>query len=214
LSIALDTTVLCEIPEEEEQEPRARVSDAFEDAELVARAKTGDSDAFELLVKRYRNEVFALSYHFVRNREQAWDVSQEVFIKVHNALARFRGDASFKTWLMRITANQCKDYLKKRRLETVSFDDSRYAEDAPSHVLPPDRSLEAQEIGEAVEKALSKLSHKHRTAFILREFEGLSYEEMAQVMDCSIGTVMSRLHHARKKLQKGLTHMGLMGAHS
>jgi RNA polymerase sigma-70 factor (ECF subfamily) len=213
LSIALDTTVLCEIPEDEEQQPQTAVSTDSEDVELVARAKTGDTDAFEVLVKRYRNEVFALSYHFVRNREQAWDVSQEVFIKAHNALARFRGDASFKTWLMRITANQCKDYLKKRRLETVSFDDSRYAADAPTHVLPPDRSLEAREIGEAVQKALDKLSHKHRTAFVLREFEGLSYEEMAQVMNCSIGTVMSRLHHARKKLQKGLTQMGLMGAH-
>lgn len=213
MSIALDTTLLCEIPEEEEQRAQTAADTDSEDVELVARAKTGDTDAFEVLVKRYRNEVFALSYHFVRNREQAWDVSQEVFIKAHNALARFRGDASFKTWLMRITANQCKDYLKKRRLETVSFDDSRYAADAPTHVLPPDRSLEAQEIGEAVQKVLDKLSHKHRTAFVLREFEGLSYEEMAQVMDCSIGTVMSRLHHARKKLQKGLTQMGLMGVH-
>jgi len=213
LSIALDTTVLCERLEEQGQQPQTAVSADSKDIELVARAKTGNIDAFEMLVKRYRNEVFALSYHFVKNREQAWDMSQEVFIKAHNALARFRGDASFKTWLMRITANQCKDYLKKRRLETVSFDDSRYAADAPTHVLPPDRSVEAQEIGEAVQKALDKLSHKHRIAFILREFEGLSYEEMAQVMNCSIGTVMSRLHHARKKLQKGLTQMGLMGAH-
>ena len=214
MSIALDTTVLCDISQDEEQEPRVMVRAESDDADLVARAKTGDVDAFELLVKRYRNEVFALAYHFVRSREQAWDVSQEVFIKAHNALARFRGDASFKTWLMRITANQCKDYLKKRRLETVSFDDSRLAEDAPSHVLPPDRSLEAEEIGAAVRKALGKLSHKHRTAFILREFEGLSYEEMAGVMNCSIGTVMSRLHHARRKLQKGLTQMGFMGADS
>jgi len=214
LSIALDTTVLCDISQDEEQEPRVTVRAESDDADLVARAKTGDVDAFELLVKRYRNEVFALAYHFVRNREQAWDVSQEVFIKAHHALARFRGDASFKTWLMRITANQCKDYLKKRRLETVSFDDSRLAENAPSHVLPPDRSLEAEEIGAAVQKALGKLSHKHRTAFILREFEGLSYEEMAGVMNCSIGTVMSRLHHARRKLQKGLTQMGFMGADS
>jgi RNA polymerase sigma-70 factor (ECF subfamily) len=214
LSIALNTTVLCEIPEQEDQEPQMALSAESQDVDLVARARTGDVDAFEILVKRYRNEVFALSYHFVRNREQAWDVSQEVFIKAHKALGRFRGDASFKTWLMRITANQCKDYLKKRRVETVSFDDSRFAQNAPSHVLPPDRSLEAREIGEAVQAALEKLSHKHQTAFILREFEGLSYEEMAQVMNCSIGTVMSRLHHARKKLQKGLIQMGLMGAQS
>ena len=79
-------------------------------------------------------------------------------------------------------------------------------------ICSPDRSLEAAEIGEAIQKAIGKLSHKHKTAFILREFEGLSYEEMAQVMECSMGTVMSRLHHARKRLQKSLTQMGFMGA--
>ncbi|HPA06345.1 MAG TPA: sigma factor, partial [Candidatus Hydrogenedentes bacterium] len=85
MSIALDTTVLCDISQDEEQEPRVMVRAESDDADLVARAKTGDVDAFELLVKRYRNEVFALAYHFVRSREQAWDVSQEVFIKAHNA---------------------------------------------------------------------------------------------------------------------------------
>jgi RNA polymerase sigma-70 factor (ECF subfamily) len=212
LSIALETTVLCDISQDEVQEPRVAVRAELDDSGAVARAKTGDVEAFEYLVKRYRNEVFALAYHFLRSREQAWDVAQEVFIKAYNALTQFRGDASFKTWLMRITANQCKDYLKKRRLETVSFDDSRLTENAQSHMLAPDHSLEAAEIGMAIEKALDKLSHKHRTAFILREFEGLSYDEMAEVMNCSIGTVMSRLHHARKKLQKSLTQMGFMGA--
>ncbi|MGI6460987.1 MAG: RNA polymerase sigma factor [Candidatus Hydrogenedentales bacterium] len=212
MSIVLDTTVLCDVTQDEGQEPRVAVRTELDDTNAVARAKSGDIEAFEYLVKRYRNEVFALSYHFLRNREQAWDVAQEVFIKAYNALAQFRGDASFKTWLMRITANQCKDFLKKRRLETVSFDDGRLAEHAQSHLLAPDRSLEATEIGEAIQKAIGKLSHKHKTAFILREFEGLSYEEMAQVMECSMGTVMSRLHHARKRLQKSLTQMGFMGA--
>lgn len=212
MSIVLDTTVLCDVTQDEGQEPRVAVRAELDDTNAVARAKSGDIEAFEYLVKRYRNEVFALSYHFLRNREQAWDVAQEVFIKAYNALAQFRGDASFKTWLMRITANQCKDFLKKRRLETVSFDDGRLAEHAQSHLLAPDRSLEATEIGEAIQKAIGKLSHKHKTAFILREFEGLSYEEMAQVMECSMGTVMSRLHHARKRLQKSLTQMGFMGA--
>ncbi len=212
MSIVLDTTVLCDVTQDEGQEPCVAVRTELDDTNAVARAKSGDVEAFEYLVKRYRNEVFALSYHFLRNREQAWDVAQEVFIKAYNALAQFRGDASFKTWLMRITANQCKDFLKKRRLETVSFDDGRLAEHAQSHLLAPDRSLEAAEIGEAIQKAIGKLSHKHKTAFILREFEGLSYEEMAQVMECSMGTVMSRLHHARKRLQKSLTQMGFMGA--
>ena len=177
------------------------------DAAVVARAQTGDFLAFEELVRRFRNDVFRLAYYFVREREEAWDLSQEVFIKVHRSLGRFRGEANFKTWLLRITANQCKDYLKKRRLPTVAFDDRVRAE-WPSGHLGPRRALEAQEIGEAIEAALQKLPHKHRTAFVLREFEGLTYEEMAQVMQCSLGTVMSRLHHARKKMQRALIQMG------
>ena len=178
------------------------------DARLVAQAKTGDFAAFEQLVRTYRNDVYGLAYHFLRNREEAWDISQEVFIKTHRSLARFRGDSSFKTWLMRITANQCKDYLKKRRLDAVPFNEEVETHDAPTGVLGPDASVEAHELGDAIKQALDALPFKHRTAFVLREFDGLSYEEMAQVMECNIGTVMSRLHHARKKLQYSLKRMG------
>jgi len=178
------------------------------DARLVAQAQTGDFAAFEELVRTYRNDVYGLAYHFLRNREEAWDISQEVFIKTHRSLARFRGESSFKTWLMRITANQCKDYLKKRRLDAVPFNDEIESHDAPSGVLGPDASVEARELGDAITKALEALPFKHRTAFVLREFDGLSYEDMAKVMNCNIGTVMSRLHHARKKLQYSLKRMG------
>ena len=178
------------------------------DARLVAQAKTGDFAAFEQLVRTYRNDVYGLAYHFLRNREEAWDISQEVFIKTHRSLARFRGDSSFKTWLMRITANQCKDYLKKRRLDAVPFNEEVETHDAPTGVLGPDASVEAHELGDAIKQALDALPFKHRTAFVLREFDGLSYEEMAQVMECNIGTVMSRLHHARKKMQYSLKRMG------
>ena len=180
------------------------------DAGVVSRAQTGDLAAFEELVLRYRNDVFRLAYHFVRSREEAWDISQEVFIKVHQSLGRFRGEGNFKTWVMRITANQCKDYFKKRRLATVAYDDAERIEQARSRVSEPGRALEAQEIGAAIDAALRGLPHKHRTTFVLREFEGLSYEEMAQVMHCNLGTVMSRLHHARRKLQESLIHMGIV----
>lgn len=180
------------------------------DSALVAQAQSGDLYAFEELVRRYRNDVFALAHHFLHNREEAWDISQEVFIKAHRALGRFRGESSFKTWLLRITSNQCKDFLKKRRLSTVSFDETFQATDAPSPVLDPGHSLQARELGEAISLALDRLPAKHRTAFVLREFEGLSYEEMSQVMQCSLGTVMSRLHHARKKLQASLVRMGIV----
>lgn len=175
----------------------------------MRRAQSGEMQAFEELVRSYRNDVFALSQYFVKNREEAWDISQEVFIKAFRSLKYFRGEASFKSWLLRITANQCKDHLKKRRLDTVSFDEA-IQPDAPGQEIGPDRRTEAKELGAAIQTAIDALPEKHRTAFLLREMEGLSYQEMAEVMQCNIGTVMSRLHHARKKLQEALIGMGVV----
>ena len=109
-----------------------------EDMALVNWARAGEQPAFDELVRRYRNEVYALSYHFVHHRETAWDIAQEAFIKAYRSLNRFRGDAAFKTWLMRITANQCKDYLKKRRIPAAAFDDAIQTE-APSAAPFPRR---------------------------------------------------------------------------
>ena len=208
MSAALDLALFYEDVTGPTMEPAKAEDSTDVDARLVAQAQTGDFAAFEQLVRTYRNDVYGLAYHFLRNREEAWDISQEVFIKTHRSLARFRGDSSFKTWLMRITANQCKDYLKKRRLDAVPFNEEVETHDAPTGVLGPDASVEARELGDAITTALEALPFKHRTAFVLREFDGLSYEEMAQVMECNIGTVMSRLHHARKKLQNSLKRMG------
>lgn len=182
----------------------------LEDPELVEQAQRGSYEAFEELVRRYRNDVFGLCYRYVGEREEAWDLSQEVFIKAHRGLKRFRRDARFRTWLLRITANRCKDYFKKRRLKTVALDDMSASGDAPGPALGPDGILEARELGEAIEQAVAALSEKHRLAFMLREYEGLSYQEMAEVMECTMGTVMSRLHHARKKLQEMLLDMGVV----
>jgi len=186
-------------------------SGAFEDpdAALVARAQSGDVQAFEHLVTKYRNEVMAMSYHFVRNREEAWDISQEAFVKAYRALERFRGDAGFKTWLLRIAANHCKDYLKRRRLDTVPFDEARKT-DAPAPMLGPDAALSARELGAAIEEAVDKLPPKLKLAFTLREYQDLTYEQMAEVMECRIGTVMSRLFNARKKLQQALLAKGVV----
>lgn len=206
MSVALDSVLLYEgSVTEPDRENRSVGAD---DAELVSRAQTGDFAAYETLVRQYRNDVFAVAFHFVRDREDAWDLSQEVFIKAHRALKRFRGDASFKTWVLRITANQCKDFLKKRRLKTVSFDGSPQAENRPAPELDPRDRAEAHELGEAIQRAVDALPVKHRTAFVLREIEGLSYQEMAGVMNCSVGTVMSRLHHARRKLRNLLEKSG------
>lgn len=183
-----------------------------EDSALVAKARSDDYGAFEELVRRYRNDVFALAYHYVRNREEAWDLSQEVFVKAHAGLKHFRGDASFKTWLLRITANRCKDFFKKRRLRTVALESpDGQVIDPPAVSQRPDESAESAELGAALEAALNTLPEKHRAAIVLREYQGLSYEAMAEVMECSIGTVMSRLHHARKKMQKALVAAGYAG---
>ena len=210
MSIPLDSGVLYDTTPVEVRDERKYSAIRDEpDVNLVSLAQGGDFAAFEELVRRYRNDVFALSYHYLRDREEAWDISQEVFIKAHRALRRFRGDASIKTWLLRITANRCKDFFKKRRLRTVSLEDTLGGSDAPATAVGPDRAASARELGDAINFAVAALSEKHRTAFILREFEGLSYEEMSGVMRCSLGTVMSRLHHARKKLQEALIEMGV-----
>lgn len=177
------------------------------DASLAARARAGEYDAFERLVRMYRNDVFALAYRYLGDREEAWDISQEVFIKAHRGLGRFRGSASFKTWILRITANACKDFFKKRRLRTVALDGA--AEQTATTDKGPVRALENVELGQAIESALNGLSAKHRLAFTLREYQDLSYAEIAETMKCSVGTVMSRLHHARKKLQEALKSMGV-----
>ena len=189
--------------------PDSERAATVEDSALVDRARRGDMDAFEVLVRRYRNDVYALCYYFTRNREDAWDLSQEVFIKAHRALAGFRGDAGFKTWLLRIAANQSKDQLKKRRLQTTPYDDAWQPADAETGQTPGE-AAEASEIGAAIDTAVSRLPAKHQMAFVLREYKGLSYQEMAEVMQCSVGTVMSRLFHARRRLQQLLAPLGLM----
>lgn len=182
-----------------------------DDRDLAVRAGKGDDQAFEELVRRYRNDVYAMCHHFVRNREEAWDLAQETFVKAHRALPGFRGESGLKSWLLRIAANNAKDFLKKRRLDTVAYDDTLRA-DGPASSPDPGRELEMKELGIAIDQALRQLPVKHRTAFILREYQGLSYQEMAEVMQCSMGTVMSRLFHARKKLQGLLARMGMMEA--
>lgn len=211
MSVPLEATVLYDIgPVDTDEYPKYEDLRSAGDADLVAVARQGGYAAFEELVRRYRNDVVGLSYHFVGNREEAWDLSQEVFMKAFKSLGRFRGDASFKTWLLRITANRCKDFFKKRRLKTVLLDEADGVRNRASVEKGPRGALEARELGDAIRQAVAALPGKHRNAFVLREFEGLSYSEMAGVMQCSMGTVMSRLHHARKKLQKTLRGMGVV----
>jgi RNA polymerase sigma-70 factor (ECF subfamily) len=180
-----------------------------EDRVLVQRAKAGDRAAFSTLLRRYERRVFSVANAMLRNQDDAKDVCQEAFWKAHNALPSFDGEAQFFTWMYRITVNLAIDYLRKRRGERVEFDDARANGEAadPTGISPrrlgldPGRALDDHELRAHLQEALQKLSPAHRTVLVLREVEGLSYQEMADVVGCSIGTIMSRLFHARKKMQ-------------
>lgn len=184
-------------------------ADAAADADLVRRAQAGDARAFDGLVTRYRGKVYGMCYHLVQNEQDAWDLAQEAFIKAWRALPSFKGDSSFYTWIYRIAHNAGYDWLRKRRIQGEGeFDDevsrpiAAGAEAVPKGDRRPDEVLKNRELGDRIKDAIAQLSPDHRTAILLREVEGLSYEEIAEVMEISLGTVMSRLFYARKKLQE------------
>ncbi|MFT6396062.1 MAG: RNA polymerase sigma-70 factor (ECF subfamily) [Bradymonadia bacterium] len=184
------------------------------DINLVKLARNGDRMAFQKLVERYQRKIFGLCYGMVRNQDDAMDLVQETFVKVFKNLVRFEGQSSFYTWAYRIATNVCIDFLRKaKRQRTVDYDDAIMRDDEVEDVgslLPsrlgvnPAKVYGRRELLEKIEEALGTLSPNHRQAIVLREVEGLSYQEIADIMEVSIGTVMSRLHHARKNMQKEL----------
>ena len=183
-----------------------------DDKVLVARCKEGDRDAFRRLVLKYERRIYGIVVGMIRDREEAWDLTQEVFVKVYRHLGSFEGNSSLYTWMYRITVNLCIDFIRKRRGVKVEFDDTRQ-HDGPVNVQlpvgtpaepPPQRLLREELVGK-VNQSLERLSPKHKQIIILREVEGLAYQEIADVLGISIGTVMSRLFHARKNMQRVLT---------
>ncbi|MGC6425381.1 MAG: RNA polymerase sigma factor [Akkermansiaceae bacterium] len=185
------------------------------DHELVRACQSGDPSAFEALVTRHRGKVYAMVQNMIKNDADAWDLSQEVFIKVWKALPRFEARAKFSTWLYRITHNVVYDWLRKRKVESAGeLDDSLLSESdvaagsatTPNQALRPDEAVKNSELGARIKAALDTLSPEHRETILLREVQGFDYKEIAKAMDCSLGTVMSRLFYARKKLQALLSH--------
>lgn len=179
-----------------------------DDSSLVKLAQRGDKKAFEALVERTQRRSYAVALQLVHDADEARDVCQEAYLKAHRNLANFDGQAQFSTWLYRIVVNTGIDFLRRRRGEKVEFDDARDPDDDnDSGISPrrlgfdPARALEDRELREQMAAALAKLSPIHRAILVMREVEGLSYQEMADVLDISIGTVMSRLFHARKRMQ-------------
>lgn len=182
---------------------------AVDDRDLVDAARRGDRDAFKTLFERYHRRAYALALGVVRNPDDALDLVQDAFIKAHKYLDKFEGNSSFYTWLYRIVMNLCIDHLRKhRRIKPVELDEAKLEDDDP--LLPkllggnPGRALVDKQIRKRIDEALAELSENHRMVLVMRELEGLSYEEMAQAMGCSKGTIMSRLFHARKNMQKRL----------
>jgi RNA polymerase sigma-70 factor (ECF subfamily) len=183
------------------------------DGELVEASRRGDRQAFRLLFDRYYRRVLAVATGMLRNREDARDVAQETFIKAHRSLPQFKGDSSFYTWLYRIAVNLCVDAQRREaryaRLGGVAAEGAA-EESEPFDVRDervggdPFEQVQTRELGELVKEALSELTVEHRAVILLREVDGLSYDEISQVMQCAKGTVMSRLHYARKRLQARL----------
>jgi RNA polymerase sigma-70 factor, ECF subfamily len=180
------------------------------DQELVRRVQAGDQSAFNLLVLKYQHRVLKLVGRFVHDNAEAEDVSQEAFLKAYRALASFRGDSAFYTWLYRIAINTAKNALVSQRRRPVDFDlDLQDPDQFDRHAKlkeseTPEGVLLTEEIREVVERAMEQLPEDLRTAIVLRELEGLSYEEIAEAMDCPVGTVRSRIFRAREAIDKKL----------
>jgi RNA polymerase sigma-70 factor, ECF subfamily len=189
---------------------------ATDDLTLVKRVKTGDQRAFKLLVERYQRKIYAVALGMVKDKEEALDISQEAFVKVYRYLDHFKGDSSFYTWLYRITVNICIDALRKKqalRGEQVELDEAVKMDTAEANIgalgsrlgTNPQKSALRKELAEKIQQALETVPEKHRAILLLREVEGMSYEDLARTLEIPKGTVMSRLFHARTKVQKILS---------
>jgi RNA polymerase sigma-70 factor (ECF subfamily) len=187
------------------------VTDREIDRELVARAQRGDKQAFALLVEKYQRKLARLLSRLIRDPAEVEDVTQEAFIRAYRALPAFRGDSAFYTWLYRIGINTAKNYLVAmgRRAPTTTDIDSEEAEgfedgDQLRDLNTPENEMMSRQVGETVNQTLEELPEELRTAITLREIEGLSYEDIAKIMECPIGTVRSRIFRAREAIAEKL----------
>ena|SRR5437868_4566117 len=193
-------------------DPPAKVPDPVDEQLLVKRAQQGDLGAYDELVKRYQERIYATLYHMTSNHEDANDLAQEAFIKGFQALKSFKGGSSFYTWVYRIAVNKTINFLKQRKNKThISLNDLDFnAEHDPDLVAlisekTPRREINLTELQEKLNASMQKLSEPHRLVVTLHDVQGLSHEEIAEIMDCNIGTVRSRLFYARQQLQAYLS---------
>lgn len=188
-----------------------RQREADTDWNVVQRVQAGDTTAFDQLILKYRERVYGVVYNMTSNREDAADLTQDAFIKAFQSIQRFQGQSSFFTWLYRIAVNSALTHLRKARLRTFFSFEKISEEDHTAELLSKltdkkgaDRDLYVRELQEKLNEAMQKLSIKHRTVVTLFEIDGLGHEEIAEIMECSVGTVRSRLHYAKQLLQAEL----------
>jgi len=181
------------------------------ESELVRRARKGDLQAYDDLVKRYQERIYATIYHMTSNHEDANDLAQESFIKAYQALKSFKGGSTFYTWLYRIAVNKTINFLKQRKNRThMSLNDIDFNAEHDSDLIAlisektPRRDAGLNELQKKLNEALLKLSEPHRLVVVLHDVQGQSHEEIAEIMDCNIGTVRSRLYYARQQMQAEL----------
>lgn len=193
-------------------EPPPVAEQAPDEQQLVKRAKAGNLSAYDELVRRYQERIYATIYHMTANHEDANDLAQESFIKAYQALKSFKGDSSFFTWVYRIAVNKTINFLKQRKNRSyMSLNDMDFqAEHDPDLVAlisddTPRRDLNLAELQKELNAAMQKLSEVHRLVVTLHDIQGLSHEEIGKIMDCNIGTVRSRLFYARQQLQANLS---------
>ncbi|HKI48864.1 MAG TPA: sigma-70 family RNA polymerase sigma factor [Desulfobacteria bacterium] len=177
-----------------------------DESNLIERFKQGDRSAFEELVRKFQDRIYNLCRYMLRDPQNAQDAAQDVFLKAYRALKDFRPDASFYTWIYRIAVTTCLDYRRKSHREALRS--APLTEDLPSNAPSPHQLYESREIAESIQIALQKLPDKLRAAIVLREIEGCSYEEIAQVLHASVGTVKSRIWRARNQLRRLLKKTG------
>jgi len=179
---------------------------ALDDEALVRAAQRGNMAAFEELVARHRDKIFARAYSMMRNEEDAIDLSQEAWVKAWQRLKQFQRESSFSTWMTRIVINLCLDQLRRQKrqraesIEAMNEESGGVERQMPVVTVNPTEGLERAELRARIDRALNQLSEAHRTVLVLHEFEQMEYKLIAKTMGCSIGTVMSRLFYARRKM--------------
>jgi len=177
-----------------------------DDQALVRMAQRGDMAAFEELVARHRDKIYARAYSMMRNEEEAIDLAQEAWVKGWQRLRQFQGESGFGTWMTRIVINLCLDQLRKQKrqrtesIEAMDEESGGVERQMPVITVNPTAGLERAELRQRIDRALGQLSYEHRTVLVLHEFEEMEYKQIARTMGCSIGTVMSRLFYARRRL--------------